>query len=271
MKKALIVMALFAGVMTVHAKPLIVAHRGASAYAPENTTPSIQMAWDLGSDGCEYDVYLTKDNEVMLLHDKTTSRTAPGTNLAIKKSNSEDLARIDVGAWKNPVYEGTMISKIEEAFEYHPMGKIHVIEVKDGPETIAPIARLIKASDHPASDFLVISFNLDTCIEARKQLPEVEVYFLKGAKNRETGKIENFGSDLIELAKKHNFTGLNLDYNGITKEFIEECKANDLRILTWTVDGDADVERLTRWGIQAITTNRPDTARRAMERALKAE
>lgn len=252
------------------AKPLIIAHRGASAYAPENTTPAIQLAWDLKADGAEFDVYLTGDEKVMLMHDKTTTRTAPGTNFTMKKAKSSDLEKVDVGAWKDKAFEGTTIPYLEDVLEIHPEGKIMVIEIKDGPETIAPTKAAIKATGRPIEEFMIISFNWDTCLEARKQMPDLEVYFLESApKDEATGKRLPFKSDILKKVKDANLSGVDLDRRGVTPELVKECHDMGMKFLVWTVDDDEEVARMTKYGVDAITTNRPDTARRAMEKALE--
>lgn len=258
------------GATAVEAKPLIVAHRGASAYAPENTTPALQLAWDLDADAAEFDVFLTADEKVMLMHDKTTSRTAPGTNLTMKKSQSSDLEKIDVGAWKDKAFEGTLIPTLEEALEFHPEGKIMVIEIKDGPETVAPTKSAIEKTGRPLDDFMIISFNWDTCIEARKLMPDLQVYFLESApKDEATGERLPFKSDILQRVKEANLSGVDLDRRGVTRELVKECHDMGMEFLVWTVDDDEEVARMTKYGVDAITTNRPDTARRAMEKALE--
>jgi len=269
MKRIVLSTMLMMSLAAVTAKPLVVAHRGASAYAPENTVVSQQLAWDLGADGAEFDVYLTKDNKVMVMHDKSTSRTSNGeVDLDMKKASSQKLEKIDVGMFKDKAFEGEKLPYLKDMMDAHPKGKILVIEIKDGPETAVEVAKQVKATGRPSDEFIVISFNFDTCVEARKQLPECEVYFLKGAKNKETKKIENFTKDILNQAKEANLTGVNLDYQGVTKQLVDEAKDMGLKFLVWTVDGKDDVQRMTKFGVGAITTNRPDTTRRYINDAL---
>jgi len=269
MKRFALSMILILGVNAMTAKPLVVAHRGASAYAPENTVVSQQLAWDLGADGAEFDVYLTKDNKVMVLHDKSTSRTANGwIDLEIQKTDSSKLEKIDVGIFKDKAFEGEKLPYLKDMLETHPEGKILVIEIKDGPDTAVEVAKQVKATGRSMDEFIVISFNFDTCVEARKQLPECEVFFLEGAQNKKTKKIENFTSEILKKAKDANLTGVNLDYRGVTKKLVDEAKDMGLKFLVWTVDGKADVQRMTKFGVGAITTNRPDTTRRYIDEAL---
>ena len=83
----------------------IIAHRGASHDAPENTLASVELGYEQGADAVEIDIHLSKDNRIMVNHDKDTKRTA-GNNLTIKDSNSAELRKLDVGSWKNKKYKG---------------------------------------------------------------------------------------------------------------------------------------------------------------------
>lgn len=253
----------------VQANPTIIGHRGAPFYAPENTTPSMQMAIDLGADGIETDIYLTADKKLMVLHDKTTSRTAAGViNLEIKKSNAADLAKVDVGAYLHPIWEGTMLPSLSQILEHHPKGKLAVIEIKDQPDTVAPLKELLESTGRPWSEYNIISFNFDTCVEARKLMPEVEVYYLESARDKQTKIYKNFTSAILKRAKDANLSGVDLDYHGVTEELVKECHDMGMKFYVWTVDDKEDVKRMTKFGVDSITTNRPDTARLYVEEAL---
>ncbi len=256
--------------MVIQAKPTIIAHRGVPFYAPENTTPSMQMAIDLGADGIETDIYLTADKKLMVLHDKTTSRTTSGVvNLEIKNSNSADLAKVDVGSYLHKIWKGTTIPSLAEILEHHPEGKLAVIEIKDQPDTVAPLKELLESTGRPWSEYTVISFNFDTCVEARKQMPEVDVFYLESAKDKKTKRNKTFTSEILKRVKEAGLTGVDLDYHGVTEELVKECHDMGMKFYVWTVDDEEDVKRMTRFGVDSITTNRADTARRYMEEALK--
>ena len=158
---------------------------------------------------------------------------------------------------------------LQDMLNCHPKGKTLVIEIKDGPETAHQVKKEIEATGRPMSEYKVISFNFDTCQEARKIMPDVEVYFLLGAENKKTKKVEKFTEDVIKKAKDANLTGVNLDYHGLTPEFIKQCKDMGMHIYAWTVNEQADVEQLTKWGIEAITTNHVEKTRKWMEKALE--
>lgn len=254
--------------VSIQAKPTIVAHRGAPFYAPENTTPSMQLALDLGCDGVETDVYLTVDGKVMVMHDRTTSRTASGVNYNMKQTPSSVLEKIDVGSYKHDCFAGTTLPYLKDQLDMKPDGKQLIIEIKDQPDTVAPIKKLIEETGRPWSEFNIISFNFDTCVEARKLMPEVEVYFLEGARDKKTKKYKNFTKDILDKAKAANLTGVDLDFHGVTKELVTQAHEMGLKFYVWTVDHEDDVKRMASYGVDSITTNLCDRARRYVDEEL---
>ena len=113
----------------------IVAHRGASADAPENTLAAFKLAWEQGADAIEGDFYLSADHEIVCIHDKDTERTAPGQAVRkVSESTLDQLKQLDVGKWKGERFQGERIPTIEEVFAVIPKGKKILIEIKCGPE-----------------------------------------------------------------------------------------------------------------------------------------
>ncbi|MGI8604662.1 MAG: glycerophosphodiester phosphodiesterase [Verrucomicrobiales bacterium] len=271
MKRAILVgliLAALGWLSPASAGPAIVAHRGASAYAPENTMPAFQLAWDLNADGVESDVYLTRDGRVMVMHDKDTARTARGSKLIMNESNSEALRTLDVGAWRGSWFVGTRIPFLEEVLANTPPGKLQVIEIKDGVPTVAPVKEIIKKSGLPHDRVAIISFKFDVCIEARRLMPDFEVYLLKDTKkNKETGEYLPYPEDMLQKVKDAGLTGVDLEYHPVNRKLVDEARALGLKFWVWTVDDEKAVEELTLLGVDAITTNVPNTARRAAERS----
>src|SRR5262245_61979826 len=114
-------------------RPLIIAHRGASHDAPENTLAAFRLAWQQDADGIECDFYLTRDEAIACIHDETTKRTA-GVDLTIADATLDQLRGLDVGSWKDKRWAGERIPLIEQVFQTIPKGKRIYIEVKCGPE-----------------------------------------------------------------------------------------------------------------------------------------
>ncbi len=103
-------------------KPVeIIAHRGASFLAPENTMASVMLGWEKNAD-VEVDVYLTKDNRIVAIHDETTERTA-GTDVNVAESTSDELRKLDVGSFKYEEYAGEQIPFLADIVETNPPGR----------------------------------------------------------------------------------------------------------------------------------------------------
>ena len=134
-------------VMNISAQKII-AHRGASYIAPENTVAAANLAWELGADAVEVDIYLSKDNRVMVIHDKDTKRTCSGKkNLTIEKTPSVLLRDLDAGIWKDEKYKGEQIPFLKEIIETVPEGKNVVVEIKCGIEVLPALKRCMEKSE----------------------------------------------------------------------------------------------------------------------------
>src|SRR5690554_3096282 len=99
--------------------PELIAHRGASWLAPENTLASVVLAWEMDADAVEIDIYLTSDNQIVLFHDATTKRTA-GRDGLVEEQTLEQLRELDVGSWKGPQWEGEKIATLDQALATVP-------------------------------------------------------------------------------------------------------------------------------------------------------
>jgi len=102
-------------------EPLIVAHRGSSIDAPENTLPAFLLAWEQGSDAIEGDFHITADGVIVCVHDKDTRRVA-GVDLVVKDVTYQQLKDLDAGSWKAPEWEGTYMPTLSEVLATVPRG-----------------------------------------------------------------------------------------------------------------------------------------------------
>lgn len=239
------------------AEPLaveIVAHRGASFDAPENTVSAFKLAWEQGADGAEFDVYLTRDGQIVACHDKDMKRTA-GSNKLIVESTFEELRQLDVGTWKNSKYAGEKIPTLAEMLATVPAGKKAYIEVKCGPEIVPELVRGLEAAKLQPTQTPVISFNADVIAAMKKARPDVPAYWLFGLKE------DTAAETLIQKAKEIHADGLDLSAKTakteLTQAFAAKVRAAGLRLDVWTVN-DVDVaKRMRDIGAQGITTDRP--------------
>ena len=235
--------------MNVFAQNTFIAHRGASHLAPENTVASANLAWELGADAVEVDIYLSKDNRVMVIHDKDTKRTCSGKkNLSIKDNPSMLLRDLDAGIWKGEEFKGEKIPFLKEIIETVPEGKKLVVEIKCGSEVLPALKRSVEKSGKQ-EQIVFISFGWDTILDTKNEFPNNKCYWLSAIKPGLKKKIKQ--------AEQNGLDGVNLRNTIIDEDVVALAKASNLEVLTWTVDDPVEAKRLTEIGVTGITTNRP--------------
>jgi glycerophosphoryl diester phosphodiesterase len=242
----------------VHAQ-WIVAHRGASHDAPENTLAAFRLAWEQGADAVEGDFYLTQDREIVCIHDATTKRTA-GVDLAVAKSTLAELRALDVGRWKNPRFEGERIPTLAETLAVIPEGKRIYIEIKCGPEIVPHLPPVLKQSGLKPEQTIVISFNADVVAAVRKQLPEIKAHWLTGFKQDPETKAYSPSVDAV-LDKLAAIRATGLDVNAhrdvVDAEFVRRLRARNYEFHVWTVNALDVARHFQQLGADSITTDRP--------------
>jgi glycerophosphoryl diester phosphodiesterase len=231
------------------AQNIFIAHRGASYLAPENTVASAKLAWELGADAVEIDVHLTKDNRVMVIHDKNTRNTCSGKKtLTIADTPSMLLRDLDAGIWKGEEFKGEKIPFLSEIMETVPSGKTLVIEIKCGDEIMPALKRVIEKSGKQ-DQIVFISFNWQTILSVHQAFPENKCYWLSSSKHGLKNRMEQASAEGLD--------GVNLKYSIIDEEIMAFAKTLNLEVLTWTVDDPQEALKLTKLGVTGITTNRP--------------
>jgi glycerophosphoryl diester phosphodiesterase len=249
--------------MSLHAAPLIIAHRGASADAPENTLASIREAWSQNSGGAEFDIRLTQDGRIVLMHDDSTKRTAD-KDLVVKDHPSDELRKLDAGSWKGEKWKSEPIPLLEDALKELPADKIYYIEIKSGPEILPELARVITASGKAAHQFRLIAFDFETLVKSKSLMPALKtLWIVNGKKDPVIGK--KIYPDLAGLAEKAaaaGIEGLNLNFGfPLDGDAIEAIKAKGLTVAVWTVNDPAVAKRLAMAGVDVITTDFPGKVR----------
>ena len=235
-------------------KPLVWAHRGASGYAPENTLAAFQKAVDLGADGVELDIQLTKDDQIVVIHDETIDRTSDDKGW-VKDYTLEELRAFNYNRTK-PEYKHADIPTMREVFELlKPTGLFINIEIKTGvvfyekiEEKILALTKEMGMEDRVCYS----SFNHYTVTRIHELKPDAEVGFLYA-----DGPI-----DMPSYGVKHGVNALhpalyNLQYDGFGKE----CKEKGLKLNVWTVNERPYMEMCCQYGVDAIITNYPDIAK----------
>lgn len=240
----------------------IIAHRGASHLAPENTMASVLLGWKKGAD-VEVDVYLSADNRIVVIHDSTTKRTG-GTELNVKEATSLELRKLDVGRFKAEEFAGEQIPYLADVIETIPPKRELYVEIKCGKEILPFLQKLI-ADSGKMSQIVIIGFDLDT-VAMSKKLIDVPTYWLKGtAKDEETKEWIPHDLQLIQVAEHNGLDGMDVHYAGVTKEFADAARSAGQKLYVWTVDDPAEAARLAKLGVAGITTNRPGWLREQLK------
>lgn len=235
----------------------IIAHRGASNLAPENTLASINLAWKINADAVEIDVHLSKDGRIMVSHDGATGRTGD-KDLVIKATTSDELRKVDVGRRKAERFAGERIPFFEEVLATVPGGKRLLVEIKCGIE-ILPAFKSIVAASGKLPQIDVIGFDLEVMTTLKKSMPKVPVYWLRGtAKDPATGEWISHSPELIEIAAGRGLDGLDLHFAGATQSFADDVRATDQKLYIWTVNDLDEAKRLVDIGVDGITTDKPE-------------
>jgi glycerophosphoryl diester phosphodiesterase len=249
-------------------RPLIIAHRGASHDAPENTLAAFQLAWEQDADGIEGDFYLTKDGRVVCIHDDTTKRTA-GIDLRIADATFDELRQLDVGSWKDKRWASERIPTIEEVFATVPKGKKFYVEIKCGPEIVLPIQRAFAKSGLTTQQVVIISFKETVIAEVKRTIPGVKAIWLVAyQKDQETGQWTPTIEQITPRLRQCRADGLGTEANRevVNEDFVRELRRAEFEFHTWTVDNPNTARYFHSLGVESITTNRPAFLRSVLDR-----
>ena len=241
------------------AAQVLIGHRGASHDAPENTIAAFKLALEQGADGFEADFYLSSDGRVITLHDKDTERTA-GKKLVPKDSTFEQLQALEVGSWKGPKWRGEKIPTMEEVLAIVPPDKKIVIELKIGPEIVAPMVKLIEASPLSPEQIIIISFNGKTTAECERLVPHLKSHWLTGYKEHDDGRVTPSVDEVIADWKKSGADGFGSQarIDHVNDAFLKKLRdAGCPEFHVWTVDEPEVARYYLDRGAAWITTNRP--------------
>jgi glycerophosphoryl diester phosphodiesterase len=250
-------------------QPDIIGHRGASHDLPENTLPAMVKAWRDGADGAELDIHRSPDGKAVIMHDKTTSRTAPGTNYAIIDTPYSVLRNVDVGSWKNPKFKDIRIPLLDDVLDAMPPKQKLYIEVKSDSTILPEVKRLVDASGKK-ENIIIIGFEFDTMKDAKKLMPEIPVYWLLGTKkNPITKQPLRHKLEWVKQAKDAGFEGVDVQFTGLDLRFTKAVRAAGLDLAVWTVDEVKDMRRMIKLGVDSITTNKPLYLQRVMLADMK--
>jgi glycerophosphoryl diester phosphodiesterase len=232
----------------------IIAHRGASWDAPENTLAAARLAWEQGADALELDLHLTRDGRLAVIHDEDLRRTT-GDPRRVAEATLAELQALDAGRWKGAKFAGEKIPDLAAVLAVVPRGRRVFIEIKGGPEVVAELTRVVSASGLAAGQVVVISFDHLAAQAAKRALPQHEAAWIIDAPE---AMGESTLGQLLQISRELALDAL--DFEGswpIDEGFVQQIHGQRFKLYVWTVDDARKARRLLLAGVDGVTTNRP--------------
>lgn len=232
-------------------RPLIIAHRGASALAPENTLPAFRLALRAGAPMIEFDVHQTKDRDLVVVHDATLRRTT-GVRAAVETWPRCDVVALDAGAWFSSAYRGVRIPTLREVLRALGGRAGANIEIKSGARRLHPgIERRLLVTLRRfgwTRRVLISSFHVRYLERLRRLDRSVAI-----------GVLVHPWSLPIALARASRLAAYSIHPPArvVTRDLVSRIHAAGYSVLPYTVDSLRDQARLLGWGVDGFFTNRP--------------
>ncbi|HUA02156.1 MAG TPA: glycerophosphodiester phosphodiesterase family protein [Candidatus Aquilonibacter sp.] len=236
--------------------PWIIAHRGASGHAPENTLAAFERAIELGATFIETDIHLTRDARFVAIHDPTLERTTNGQG-PVKDRTLAELRELDAGMWFDRQFMGAKIPTLEDVLRFAKQhDAIFYLEIKyDGAWGMHHSLVAALQNSQNAARTIAISFDPETLRALRQIDPSVMLGLL----------VDRGGPDLVKTAVDAGARQLCLRWDLVTRELVERAHRSDLHVVTWTVNDAGEMRSLIESGVDGIMTDLPDRLRAVVE------
>ncbi|MCC9604359.1 hypothetical protein LOC68_00530 [Blastopirellula sp. JC732] len=231
-------------------EPLVIGHRGACAFAPENTLPSFQLAIDQKADLVELDYYLSSDKVAFCIHDKTYDRTTDANKLwnekktEIAAKNWSDVAALDAGSWFDAKFAGVKVPTLDQAIETIQNGSVTLIEHKQGDAD--SLVKLLKERDW-TEKLVVQSFNWDFVARCRELEPTLAIAAL--------GSDKLTAERIAPIVDKVDVIAWN--YKFVDKAAAAMVHKHGKKLFVYTVNDPKQAKELVDLGVDGIITDRP--------------
>jgi len=229
----------------------VFAHRGASAYAPQNTLPSFSRALELNAPGIELDVQLTSDGVPVVIHDFTLEKTTDLKGF-VHRTSWKELRQGDAGLWFSREFRGTAVPSLEEVLAFVPPEVCLNVEIKSISSLNEPVARIVAEllSQEKERNLIVSSFNHPILKEFQTLAPEIPIGILTG-------------NDLIGFFSYVDQAGLkpfslHPEASYITQEYMREAHERDWEVLTYTINSRSQALMMEQLGVDGVFSDFPD-------------
>jgi len=255
-------------------RPLVVAHRGASADAPENTLAAFRLAWEQQADAIEGDFFLSLDQEIVTLHDRSTLRTG-GVDWDVSQKTLAELKGLDVGSWKASAFAGERIPTLEEVAAVVPDGKKLFLEIKDSPRLVPVLKQKVESDPGlkklADSGLVIIAFDPEVIAACKRELPHVPAFWLTSFKKHPVaGTIQPTIDQILTTLDRIQADGLDCKADPhIDRDFVQKLREAGYEFHVWTVDDPQVAQRFIDLGVDSITTNVPQIIRQQCQIPLE--
>lgn len=244
------------GVKKREADISIVAHRGASGYAPENTMAAFEKALQMNSDYLELDIQMTNDGKLVVIHDPTVDRTTNGTG-EVHQYTYEELRNLDAGGWFHKNFSGQYIPTLEEVIETYKNKMGLLIEIKNPlkyPNLIPKLEEVLTKChvDCPMNNEIIIqSFDFEWLEQFHKRLPKIPLGLLV--------KYRLHGVSNVQLRDWSSFIQyINPNKALVTKNLVKRIHAYHMKVMPYTVRDKKSIKSLLDAKVDGIITDFPD-------------
>ncbi|MEX0745716.1 MAG: glycerophosphodiester phosphodiesterase [Phycisphaeraceae bacterium] len=226
----------------------ILAHRGASGYAPENTFASFDLACAMGAAVFETDVRLTRDGVAVLIHDERVDRTTDGTG-SVAAMDWAQLANLDAGAWYGPAFAGERVPRLSAFLERY-LGRVSVCLELKCAGVIGPTADALRVFPGALPWMEFTSFEWDLLLALREALPGASVGWLVRRGDARVGSVHR--------AADAGMAMICPPVSMVTPALVAEAHAAGLRVRTWGARSRNDLAHLIACNVDGTTLNWPD-------------
>jgi len=231
----------------------IYAHRGASKYAPENTMPAFQLAYEMKADGIETDVQLTKDNIPILIHDEVLDRTTDGTGF-VKDYTFAELKKLDAGSWFPGDFTNTKLISLEEFLEWIQYKPLYLnVELKNNKIDYENLETIVfdMVKKYELMDRTTIStFNIKSVKRLKHLNHKIEIAYLTSKQDK----------NLVTEAKAMGANAIHIHYKLLNRSLIKKSREYKMNVRVYTVNQYFLMKKCYHLGCTGIFTDIPDKA-----------
>jgi glycerophosphoryl diester phosphodiesterase len=233
-------------------KPIVtVGHRGVNKYAPENTRISYVQMVETGAPIAEMDLALTKDGQIVLMHDKTVDRTTGGKGkVAVNSLTLEQIKKLDAGAWKNAKYKGEPVPTLDEIAEVCKGKAIMMLDLKAEGQGEA-LAAWLERQKMPHDQVILAPWTDDEGVALRKHIA-ADVPMIRLTSPVPTDTLD---SSYFDRMKQIGFSGFSVNYQNLTQAFVDAAHKNGMKVYAWTINESPDVALAALMGVDGVITD----------------